>query len=77
MQCSKLLKYTPVMTKRFQVYGWVRPTFKPNESDGKTYDLGQFDSLEEAVAVRKERRAVGWGRIEIQEFAPRLEQGQP
>jgi hypothetical protein len=54
--------------KRFQVYGWVRPTLKPKESDGVKYHIGEFDSLEVAEAVRRERWAVGWGRIEIQDL---------
>lgn len=54
--------------KRFQVYGWVRPTLKPKESDGVEYHVGEFESLEEAEAVRRERWSAGWGRIEIQDL---------
>lgn len=33
------------------------------------YHIGQFDSLEEAEAVKRERLAVGWGRIETRDLA--------
>jgi hypothetical protein len=55
--------------KRFQVYGWVRRTPKPKESDGVKYHLGEFDSLEAAEAVRRDRWVAGWERIQIQDLA--------
>jgi hypothetical protein len=55
--------------KRFQVYGWVRPTPKPKESDGVKYHLGQSDSLEEAEAIRRERWTAGRSLIWIEDSA--------
>jgi len=57
-----------VERKRFQVYGWVCPTPKPKESDGVKYHLGEFDSLEEAEGMSRERRVAGWGSIQIEDI---------
>jgi len=51
--------------KRFHLIGRVRPTPTPKESDGVDYDLGSYDTLEEAEGVRRERSRVGWGGIVI------------
>jgi hypothetical protein len=51
--------------KRFHVIGRVRPTPKPKESDGVDYDLGSYDTLEEAEYVQREHWRVGWGGIVI------------
>jgi hypothetical protein len=56
-------------SKRFHVYGWVLPTAKAKESDGKKHIIGEFDSLEEAKAVRLEHWRAGWGPIEIRDLA--------
>jgi hypothetical protein len=53
--------------KKFHVVGRVRPTRQPKESDGVDYNLGHYDSLQDAEAVKRERLACGWGRIEITE----------
>ena len=51
--------------KRFQLIGYVRPTAKPKESDGVPYDMGYFDTLQEAEAYRREKWRLGWGNIAI------------
>jgi hypothetical protein len=51
--------------KRFHVIGWVRPTARPKESDGVEYDLGHYDSLQDAEAVKHERLRYGWGRVVV------------
>ena len=51
--------------KRFQLIGRANPTGKPEESDGVDYDLGSFDSLEDAETERRERQRVGWGSMRI------------
>ena len=51
--------------KKFKLIGRVRPTAKPKESDGVDYDLGTYDSLQEAEDVRRERWEQGWGTISI------------
>ena len=56
--------------KRFHVIGRVRPTQQSKESDGVDYDLGHFDSLHDAEAVRSERLKVGWGAVEIHDCHP-------
>jgi len=51
--------------KRFKVYGWTRQGPKPKESDGVTYDLGEYDLEQDAEAVKREHLRVGWGRVAI------------
>jgi hypothetical protein len=55
--------------KHFQVFGRTRPTTRPKESDGVDYDLGSYDSRQEAEEVRRERLGVGWGRVWIVDSA--------
>jgi hypothetical protein len=59
------LEEKPVAEKRFQVYGWTRRGAKPKESDGVTYDLGQYDLQKDAEAVKREHLRVGWGSVAI------------
>jgi hypothetical protein len=54
--------------KRFQVTGWTAPTPKPKESDGKEYFIGEFDSLQDAEDVKRERLRIGWGKIVIRDL---------
>ncbi len=51
--------------KRFQLVGYVRPTAKPKERDRVRYEMGSFDTLEEAESYRREMWRVGWGSIAI------------
>lgn len=53
--------------KRFQVWGWTRRGPKPKESDGVTYDLGQYDLLKDAEHVKQEHLRVGWGKVVIED----------
>jgi hypothetical protein len=54
--------------KRFQVTGWATPTLAPKDSDGREYFIGEFDSLEEAEDVKRERLRFGWGGIKIRDL---------
>jgi hypothetical protein len=60
--------------KRFHVFGRVRLTPHRKESDGLDYDLGSYDSREEAEAVRRERFEAGWGRVWIVDSKPEAPQ---
>lgn len=51
--------------KLYKVVGWVLSQAQPKWSDGIEFDLGEFDSLDDAEAVRRERLAVGWGVVDI------------
>jgi hypothetical protein len=51
--------------RRFQLIGRVRPTRQRKESDSVDYDLGSFDSIQDAESVRREAWRVGWGSTEI------------
>jgi hypothetical protein len=51
--------------KRFQVRGWVHRCPTPKESDGVEYDLGQYDSREDAEEVKRSRLKVGWASVVI------------
>lgn len=63
--------------KRFRLIGRVRPTPRPKKSDGVDYDLGYFDSLEDAEAARRERWRVGWGNIGIIDLRARGKENRP
>jgi len=58
----------PNRKRRFRLVGWTQPTNQRKESDGVMYELGCFDSPEDAEVSKWWRLNAGWGRVEIVEI---------
>ena len=57
--------------KQFHVVGRLSSMPNPRVGEGLNYDLGSYDSRQDAEAVRRERLDAGWGRVWIVDCAPR------